>query len=284
MSTSEGPQVQPSRRALGRLRLRAQLKDLLARRPALYLLGRRVHNRLLFLAQQPHEQDFAAFAHFRDRQGLFLDVGANNGQSAMSFRLFHPTAPVLSVEANPFHEPDLRRLCRTLRPFDYVICAAGAAEGDAVLHVPMHRGLLLTGEASLHPVSGEDTWWLHQQQALLGRTGSAAPPSPDAGQMDVPVHVVRLDGLSLAPAFVKIDVEGGEADVLRGLRVTLDRCRPVLLLERSGDQDEISALLVGLEYSPWVYHRTSDRFTPYVGQTSQNLFYLQPGDERVVAP
>ena len=40
--------------------------------------------------------------------GVFLDVGANSGQSALSFRMFNKTIPIVSVEANPACEADLR--------------------------------------------------------------------------------------------------------------------------------------------------------------------------------
>ena len=51
---------------------------------------------------------------------------------------------------------------------------------------------------------------------------------------EMPVTVVRLDDAlpaTLAVRFVKIDVEGGELDVLRGATALLDRCRPIVAFE-----------------------------------------------------
>src|SRR3712207_2603537 len=95
--------------------LHAQL--LQHRRP--YILGRRAVLVGRYWLRQPHERDFEAFALFPDREGLFLDVGANSGISAVSFRAFNRHSPIVSVEPNPLNEPDLRIVSRLLNDFKY---------------------------------------------------------------------------------------------------------------------------------------------------------------------
>lgn len=91
--------------------LRNRAKIQLMRWPPAYKWARRIFMLTHFAARQPHEPDFSVFAT-SPSTGLFLDVGANSGMSALSFRIYNRRMPILSVEANPYLEPDLRFLKR----------------------------------------------------------------------------------------------------------------------------------------------------------------------------
>ena len=237
----------------------SRAKLLLARSPRLYGAARRVRALALFALRRPHEPDFAAFALFPEREGLFLDVGANLGNSALSFRIFNARSPILSIEPNPFHERDLRFVKRLIRNFDYELFAAGDRRGEATLHVPFYKGLALTGEASLVEPGGR-SWWAQEQGV----------DTVETRMLHVPVR--PLDELGLHPDFVKIDVEGAEDVVLRGMTETLKRARPVLLLERSGAAGEVDELLRSRGYTPHVYDGKA--LQPFRGQKVTNVFYL----------
>jgi FkbM family methyltransferase len=251
----------------------ARLKLLLAHLPRTYVWAHRSRTWLRFWRGRPNEPDFAAFAHFPDRKGMFLDVGANIGQSAMSFRCFDRVTPILSIEANPDLEGDLRLVKRLVRNFDYRMCAASDRPGVVTLHIPLYGGLALTGEASVGASSPGDTFWMRQQRA--------AAPAAGVAVRTAEVRSIRLDDLHLVPAFVKIDVEGFELPVLRGLAATLAAHRPIILVERSGGR-ELPDFLAALGYQPFVYLTREDRFRPDDGTPSQNLFFL-PGPEAAVA-
>lgn len=47
--------------------------------------------------------------------------------------------------------------------------------------------------------------------------------------------VMGIDATRAKPSLIKIDVEGMEADVIRGARETIARHSPVLYLENNGD-------------------------------------------------
>ncbi len=46
------------------------------------------------------------------------------------------------------------------------------------------------------------------------------------------VKVIPIDELNLDVTFVKIDVEGTELSVLKGMISTIRRCKPVIMIER----------------------------------------------------
>jgi FkbM family methyltransferase len=245
---------------------RRALKRLLARHHGAYRWMRRASMFGKYLCGRPHEADFSAFRHFAHRTGLFLDIGANSGESVLSFRLFNRTAPILSIEPNPCHEPDLRFLKHRIANFDYLLCAAGDRSGRATLYVPMYKNLPLTGEASFYRSQAIGNYWMREH------VGAAA--TDEVRVTEVQVDVKRMDDLSLRPAFVKIDVQGFESNVVNGLHLTLAASEPVLMLERSGCDAALCRHLAALGYAAFVYLPRVDAFTRYDAQPVQNLFFL----------
>lgn len=251
-------------------RLQSRARLALARRPRAYHRAHQAWAVGRYLLRVPHDPDFRAFARFSEREGLFLDVGANIGQSAMSFRLFNRRAPILSLEPNPLLAGDLRLVRRLLRGFDFRTCAAAEQTGRLTLRVPVYHGLPLTGEASVDAAApGDRLYWTEQQEV-------ADADAVETLTFDVDAY--RLDELGLAPAFVKVDVEGFELSVLRGLTGTLAAHRPILLVERSG-ASEVEELLAPLGYRPFAYLERDDRLEPLAGRQTTNVFYLTAKDE-----
>lgn len=221
-----------------------QLKVALTRSPRAYSLSLRPYATARFLLRRPHDVDYAVFGQFPQSAGLFLDVGANAGMSALSFRIFQRDAAILSIEPNPYHEPNLRWAGRLARRHDYRLWAAGAENGSLELFVPVYRGVPITAEASVVP------GFVEQSTSLRKMLGSRMD-SPAFEIIERTVPVKRLDDLGLSPAFVKLDVQGYEYHALLGLRETLARSRPPTLVE--APDDDVDGLMQGLGYAAFVY-------------------------------
>jgi FkbM family methyltransferase len=220
-----------------------------------------------YFARRPHDPDYRAFATV-PVTSLFLDVGANAGQSALSFRLYNRDAPILSIEANAHLEPDLRVVGRVISGHRYLIAAAGEHNGELQLNTPLYHGTALTsfswiGDGNIWP---DEEWWT---ASFLGRA-----ETDDLSFRRATVPVCRLDDLHLDPGVVKLDVEGAELGVLRGLLETITRCRPLILIEVSPALRDIRALLEPIGYACNVFSPDQRAFAEYTGQRTVNVFFV----------
>lgn len=145
---------------------------------------------------------------------VFYDVGANVGFfTLLAGRIVGPTGRVESFEAVPANAGCVTRNAarNDLGQVGVHAVAVGRAAGVATLHLAVHPG-----------------------GAVLASAG--APPDA-AGTIEVPVVVLDElveTGALPPPDLVKIDVEGAEEDVLAGLRRTIERHHPALLIEVDG--------------------------------------------------
>jgi FkbM family methyltransferase len=202
---------------------------------------------------KPHEADFRFFRHTQGSDRLFADIGANIGQSSLSFRLFNQTSPIVAFEANPDLERDLAHVRQLLgSSFEYRMHGLGAEERECVLFTPVVGGVALTQEATLfRDALLEDSYRLY-----LGVC---------TGRRDLTIRqqTLRLrcfDDLALSPGFVKIDVERAELQILRGMEQTLSRSRPLLLVE--GQDEGVSRFLETRQYRPACYILDRDALKP----------------------
>jgi FkbM family methyltransferase len=219
--------------------------------PYTWKLGWQAVWRLRFLL--PHEQSFHALRHFVaiKPDGLFLDIGANNGISALSFRRFSDRYQILSIEPNPLLEPSLNKIKANDARFDYRIAGAGAEPGHARFFVPTYRGVVLhtaTSSGREQVYSAVAHWF---SPAIAAKTKVDMFESP----------ILRLDDLDLEPSIVKIDAEGHDYDSLVGLSKTIDRTRPIIIIEMEwADNEKIRDFFAGRRYAHLSYDAANERF------------------------
>ena len=100
-----------------------------------------------------------------------------------------------------------------------------------------------------------------------------------AASGDVPIKVAPLDMFGLSPALIKLDVEGHEVRALRGARLTILRCRPIMVIEVH--QHGLAAAgftirdlwqeLLWLEYPRCTDIRTGAAFNPDDGKPEYDI-------------
>lgn len=148
---------------------------------------------------------------FAIREGAFIDVGVNLGQTMLKVAAADKTRFYLGFEPNPACADYASELAVANR-INGKIIPAGIGRDTAVLALNFYRD--------------EDT----------DPSASLVPGFRQGVTHSVPVVVLSPSALptGLMPdtiAVIKIDVEGGEADVVEGLVPFLRDCRPFLLME-----------------------------------------------------
>ncbi len=142
---------------------------------------------------------------------IAVDVGANKGSFLLSLSLGVGPGKVVAFEPQPALADYMRRSCRAARLRNVVVETLGVSErtGSLTLHVP----------------------------AGIGSAGASFESSILAisACRDVDVPTTSLDdyfrGEAARIAAIKVDVEGHELAVLRGAEETLQRHRPLLVVE-----------------------------------------------------
>lgn len=161
----------------------------------------------------------AALRAVASRSRTIIDVGANVGRYSWFLRR-HARGDTTLIALEP--HPGSARLLRG---------AVGAVQGSVVLELAAAE---TDGSARLIVPTGAFG------SSIAGLAWVESGPEDDA-EGAIRIRVRRLDGLIedgtinvVGPVFMKIDVEGGEASVLRGAAGLLKRHRPVIYFECQG--------------------------------------------------
>lgn len=143
------------------------------------------------------------------RGGTAVDVGANKG--VYTYFLSRLCDRVVAYEPNPELAEQIEGY--GLKGVEVRTCALSSSAGEAVLNIPLSgKGKRRNNVASLNAL----------EEASDG----------------IRVEVRRLDDEGLTGvSFLKVDVEGHEAETLAGAEELIRRDRPVMLVEINGGPD-----------------------------------------------
>jgi FkbM family methyltransferase len=195
------------------------------------------------------------------KEGAFADVGANVGQTLIAVKGVAPDVTYVGFEPNPTCVHIASRIVETNRFANCLLVGIGLSNKEQLLELVLYRNTT-DPAASLVP--------------------DFRPGLEVAARHRVPVF--RLDTVRASLplekiAVLKIDVEGGELEVLSGARETLRATRPFVMCEILHAHDEASVpaqsrraaetekLLASLDYEMFHVRRTDSgvRLEPSAG-------------------
>lgn len=160
------------------------------------------------------------------------DIGANIGLYTRIMLQWFDAVGVIAIEPmNENYELLVENIRlggaqNCVRPFK---CALGDSPGEEALQIDDMN----SGQAVLDRVSGG--------QASTGRAAFGLPPRTEKVRVALLDDLVAQEGLP-KPGFIKIDVEGAEAMVIRGGMITLRTHRPRLAIALHGPDKALATL------------------------------------------
>jgi FkbM family methyltransferase len=201
----------------------------------------------------------------RIQRGLGRGLLFNGGPSAVGFllgthdldvqyamhRLIADGATVYDIGANVGFTAILA--ARRAGPHGRVVCFEPLVINGAYIRDNSARNGFQSVEVHEIALGIEDgeAEFLLSQSPTWGRLARSGAPPLQSGVTRVPVRsldsMLERDGLRVA-SFIKMDVEGGEADVLRGARKYLSAHHPVMLIELHHTYGAVVDALAGLDY------------------------------------
>ena len=197
-----------------------------------------------FLTRFAHESDFELFSAFEYDDGVFLDIGANDGISVKTFKIYNKKMKIISVEANDINEKHLNQIKKKYHNYDYVLKGASNLNCKKKLYQAYFKDFHLSPFDSLSldeiKESLEKNLFDNKRKTQIYIKGKE-------------VELIKLDNLKLEPTIIKIDIQGHEFECIKGLENTIEKKRPVLLLEYNEDSIKIIKYLKKFDLNPYYY-------------------------------
>jgi FkbM family methyltransferase len=212
----------------------------------------------------PSDQDFSAIRLFSHLPGIYVDIGANTGQSIESIKLYASDAKIVSFEPNPELAAMLsRRYCS-----DPNVTIRGVGLSDTVtklnLHVPVYRGFVYDGLASMDLAAARS--WISSETVYF-----FSPEDLKVRSYECPIETLDMQEFD-KPLFIKMDVEGLELQVIKGGVETLRKHEPIIMVESLYDKPELAQLAGDLGFKS--YHFASGRFVSGFSDQNRNTFLI----------
>ena len=208
-----------------------------------------------------HDKDYEIIKPLSQNIETIMDVGANRGQSIISFKNISDQFIIHSFEINPALFHNLRKVADSYQRVYCYEVGLGFESGETILNIPIVGGSPLWEEASID-IEHYNKPWIQSRYSEMGGLNSIE---------QYKAKIVKGDDYDIAPQVIKIDVEGAESIVIKGLEKTIVRHKPLMLVENS-DWQNVTDLLSPLGYSPYRIFPEELKVRHFYGETTNTLY------------
>ena len=190
----------------------------------------------LFAAETEEDEAYENFLMLFENE-TFLDLGAYRGDTVLSFiKRVKTYKKIIAVEPDEKSFLKLREATKNLKDIEVINAFAAQNNGETGFNMNASRG--------------------------SGRPGRFKS-----------IEKISVDGLSLSPTFIKIDIEGGEAAAIAGASETIKRYKPKMQIaayHRTGDLADIPKAVLSIRNDYKVYLRHN----PCLPAWDVNFFFV----------
>lgn len=213
-----------------------------------------------------HDVDFNCFKNMdiNSEEMLIIDVGANRGQSIVSFKNIFQHAKIHAFEANPFFEPILAEVSKWYKDVHVNNFGLGHSEQELEFLVPVVDGIPYLEEGSTRLDNFQKPW---VRERLLSY-GSNLEFEKFPVMLKKAEDVILDENINI----IKIDVEGAELDVLSAMNKIIEHSHPIFLIENS-DWDNVTSFLKDKGYECYQYLAEENKLIP-LKTACTNSFYI----------
>lgn len=176
----------------------------------------------------PHDKDYYGMKLILDsgnQKNSFLDVGSNTGTSSLGFRKMGFTNKIHLFEPNYFlYTKFLKKIKKKYSKIETHNLALGSKNSKINFYMPY------VNNKFVHYFSSFDKNYV--EHSCLNTF-----PNKKIVLKKIKIRVVKFDDLRIEDPinFIKIDTEGYDFEVIKGMKKTINRFKPVLLIEYNPD-------------------------------------------------
>jgi FkbM family methyltransferase len=233
-----------------------------------------------FLYNLIYEKEFKFFLNTKTKFMNIVDIGGNDGISSLILRKFNKDSNILCIEPNKFYEKILKKIKQKDKKFNYLICGASNKESKIKMYIPKYKKVYFRSLASIENKN------FFNNHSFLPNVGIKKENFKNVFLEDFEVKIIKLDNLNLNPDLLKIDVEGHELEVLEGCSLTINKYRPLIIIEiNKNNFPKIVNFMLEKNYILAIYNYNTHKLEHYkhIQNFNVNDFYTWISDKKISA-